>query len=171
MPVLVGISADYLGKTFELKDDEISVGRTDANTIPLNNASISSQHCVLRKRENGYLLKDLDSTNGTRVNGQQITETMLQDRDVVHFGALEFIYADQQAENVDVDALTTQIINPTTVEVSTDPAARPASFSNVSPFSAPKKDSRGTWAFLIAVIGALALACVGLLFYLLFFKK
>lgn len=171
MAVLVGISIDYKGKTFDLEDDEISIGRSDANEITLNNSSISGSHCMLKKLEAGYQLKDLGSTNGTRVNGQQITETMLQDRDVVHFGSLEFIFADQQPENIDIEALTTQIVSPATVEVSTEAAARPDSFSSISPFSSPKKNSRGTWIVLTMVIGVLALACVGLLFYILFFSK
>lgn len=171
MAVLVGISIDYKGKTFDLEDEEISVGRSDANAITINNSSISGSHCMLQKKEGKYLLKDLGSTNGTRVNGQQITETMLQDRDVVHFGSLEFIYADQQPDNVDLDALTTQIISPATVEISTEAAARPDSFASVSPFSSPKKNSRGTWVALIVIIGVLALACVGMLFYILFFPK
>jgi pSer/pThr/pTyr-binding forkhead associated (FHA) protein len=166
MPILVGVSIDYKGKKFELDDDEISIGRTDNNVITLNNSSISGSHCVLKKSGTSYLLKDLESTNGTRVNGQPITEVLLQDRDVVHFGALEFVYTDRQAEEVDADTLHT--LEMPKVEVSTAPIKRPETFSSVSPFGAPQKKNKKSWHVLITVIGVLALVCVALLFYSLF---
>ncbi len=168
MPVMVGISVDYKGKAFDLEDDEISVGRTDENVITLNNSSISGSHCKLTKQGPNYLLTDLGSTNGTRVNGQPITETVLQDRDIIHFGSLEFVYADQKPDNDDYDSLRTQIIMPPQVQVSDEPVHRPDTFSSISPFASPKKESKGNWYILISIIGVLALACVGLLFYILF---
>jgi pSer/pThr/pTyr-binding forkhead associated (FHA) protein len=168
MPVLIGISADYKGKTFQLTDDEITIGRNDENYITLNNSSISGSHCKLVKEGLNYILTDLDSTNGTRVNGQPITESVLQDRDVVHFGSLEFVYADRMPDVVDPDALKTQVLMPPQAQTSTGSTAKPDTFSSVSPFAAPKKASKGTWYVLIAVIGVLALVCVALLFYILF---
>lgn len=169
MPVLIGISIDFKGKTFDITDDEISVGRNDENAITLNNSSISGSHCKLVKDGLNYLLKDLDSTNGTRVNGQPITESVLQDRDVVHFGSLEFVYSDRMPDDDDdVESLRTQVIMPPAADVNTGSTAKPETFSSVSPFAAPKKANKGSWYVLIAIIGVLALVCVGLLFYILF---
>ena len=167
MPVLVGISIDYKGKTFPLEEDEVSVGRGDENAITLNNSSISYAHCKLVRNGTTYSLQDLDSTNGTRVNGQAVKDVKLQDRDVVHFGALEFIFADQQPENVDVEALTTQEIMPQ-VEVSDEAARSPDSFHSVSPFKQQRKNKRGNFYMMVSVIGAVALALVAFLFFRLF---
>jgi pSer/pThr/pTyr-binding forkhead associated (FHA) protein len=167
MPVLIGISVDYKGKSFDLTDDEITVGRNDENYITLNNASISGSHCKLVKEGTNYILTDLGSTNGTRVNGQPITESVLQDRDVVHFGSLEFVYADRMPDNDDVESLRTQVLMPPQGQGSTASTSKSETFSSVSPFAAPKKASKGTWYVLIAVIGVLALVCVALLFYIL----
>lgn len=166
MPDLVGVSIDYKDKKFELDDDDITIGRTDINVITLNNSSISGTHCVLKKSGASYLLTDLESTNGTRVNGQPITEVLLQDRDVIHFGALEFVYTDRQGDEVDTEALHT--LEMPKVEVSTAPIKRPETFSSVSPFGAPQKKNKKSWHVLITVIGVLALVCVALLFYSLF---
>lgn len=168
MSVLVGISIDYKGKTFDLTDDEISIGRSNENVITLHNSSISGHHCRLTRQGSTYELRDLGSTNGTRVNGQPVTDVLLQDRDVVHFGALEFVYADEQTDDINVESLHTMEIQPPHVEVSTDPAKRPETFSSVSPFGAPRKQDKRSWYVLIGIIGVLALLCVGLLFYILF---
>ena len=168
MPVLLGMSIDYRGKTLHLDEDTITIGRSNQNIISLNNASISTNHCILTKKNDVYLLKDLQSTNGTRVNGQLISETVLQNQDVIHFGALEFIFAEQRSEAIDQEQFVTQIIPPTTIEVSNVPMERPASFSSVSPYGLQRKDNKRTLHILISIIGALALMCVGLLFYILF---
>lgn len=168
MPVLVGLSTDYQGKSFDLEDDDVTIGRSDENVITLNNASVSGFHCSLKRQGFSYLLADLQSTNGTRVNGQPITETVLQDRDIIHFGSLEFLYADHKPEAEDFDALRTQEILPA-VEVDDDPVTRPETFSSVSPFAQARKEPQTKWGLLISIIGILALICVGLLFYILFF--
>lgn len=168
MPVLVGLSIDYRGKTFDLHDAEITVGRNEENVITLHNASISGRHCVFTREAAMVRLKDLNSTNGTRVNGIPITETVLRDQDVIHLGTLEFVFADQSPERVDVENLRTRVITPPTVEVTTAPVEKPASFSSFSPFASASKTGQKTWVILITVIAVLALACVGLLFFLLF---
>jgi pSer/pThr/pTyr-binding forkhead associated (FHA) protein len=168
MPVLVGVSIDYKGKTFDLTEEEVSVGRGDQNVITLNNSSISGRHCVLSRNGMTYNLQDLGSTNGTRVNGQPVTEVILQDRDVIHFGALEFVFADQQVDDIDIDTLQTVEMQAPQIEVSTDPAKRPDTFSSVSPFGTPRRKAKRSWYILIGIIGILALVCVALLFYILF---
>ena len=169
MPVLVGISANNKGKTFPLDHDTIKIGRGGENVIVLDDASISTKHCVLTRSKESCLLKDLASTNGTRVNGKAIQETRLRNRDILQLGALEFIFADQQSDVIDALSPTSRRRSTPTVEVSSDPVVKPESFSSVSPFSVQGKDNRRMWQGVITVIGILALICVGLLFYILFF--
>jgi hypothetical protein len=78
--------------TYELVDEAITIGRGPDNTIVVNDPSISTHHAHLLLEGDTYRLKDLDSTNGTRVNGKPVTETVLRFDDRIRFGAAEAKY-------------------------------------------------------------------------------
>jgi len=80
------------GVTHELVDEAITIGRGADNTIVVNDPSISTHHAQLLLEGDTYRLKDLDSTNGTRVNGKPVTETVLRFDDRIRFGAAEARY-------------------------------------------------------------------------------
>ena len=80
------------GVTHELVDEAITIGRGPDNTIVVNDPSISTHHAQLLLEGDTYRLKDLDSTNGTRVNGKPVTETVLRFDDRIRFGAAEARY-------------------------------------------------------------------------------
>jgi FHA domain len=80
------------GIAHELMDEAITIGRGPDNTIVVNDASISTHHGKLLLEGETYRLKDLDSTNGTRVNGKSVTETVLRFDDRIQFGAAEARY-------------------------------------------------------------------------------
>ena len=56
-------------------------------TITLHDANVSRNHAEVRPSDSGYVLVDLGSTNGTKVNGQRVTERELHDGDTITFGA------------------------------------------------------------------------------------
>src|SRR5262249_60436922 len=85
------------GITHELMDEAITVGRGPDNTIVVNDPSISTHHAQLLLEGDTYRLKDLDSTNGTRVNGKPVTETVLRLEDRIRFGAAEARYESSEA--------------------------------------------------------------------------
>ncbi|MEO2046956.1 MAG: ATP-binding protein [Pirellulales bacterium] len=60
------------GTRFQLEDDIITVGRTQNNAVRLHDTEVSRVHAELIRRDNIYLLRDLNSSNGTFVNGQQL---------------------------------------------------------------------------------------------------
>ena len=80
------------GTTHELVDEAITIGRGPDNTIVVNDPSISTHHAQLLLEGDTYRLKDLDSTNGIRVNGKPVTETALRFDDRIRFGAAEARY-------------------------------------------------------------------------------
>jgi pSer/pThr/pTyr-binding forkhead associated (FHA) protein len=80
------------GVTHELVDEAITIGRGPDNTIVVHDPSISTHHAQLLLEGDTYRLKDLDSTNGTRVNGKPVTETVLRFDDRIRFGAAEARY-------------------------------------------------------------------------------
>jgi predicted component of type VI protein secretion system len=85
------------GITHELVDEAITIGRGPDNTIVVNDPSISTHHAQLLLEGDTYRLKDLESTNGTRVNGKPVTETVLRFDDRIRFGAAEARYESSQA--------------------------------------------------------------------------
>ena len=68
-----------------LKDETITIGRMKGNTIVIEDSSISLMHAKITRKNGEFYLKDLNSTNGTIVNGQPITEARLRDLDRIRF--------------------------------------------------------------------------------------
>ena len=85
------------GIAHELTNEVITIGRGPDNTIILNDPSISTHHAQLLLEADTYRLKDVDSTNGTCVNGKPITEALLQFKDRIRFGAAEAQYESSEA--------------------------------------------------------------------------
>ncbi len=92
-PCLVVIQGEDIGKVYEFNRDEIDIGRSSENCIPLNEGKVSRQHAVIRRTGDGYLLDDLGSTNGTFVNGHRVNEVQLVDGDLLSIGrtTLKFV--------------------------------------------------------------------------------
>jgi pSer/pThr/pTyr-binding forkhead associated (FHA) protein len=59
--------------SYELAETVIAIGRAPENLIHLEEPSVSSRHAQITVSGDSYELRDLDSTNGTRVNGESIT--------------------------------------------------------------------------------------------------
>jgi hypothetical protein len=95
-PHFVSISA--LGEeriAYILNESEISVGRTLNNSFVIEHPSVSKHHAKLVAEDNQYALYDLESSNGTFVNGKRVKETKLADGCEVRFGRAHFVYRAQ----------------------------------------------------------------------------
>ena len=92
MARLVSESKEFPGLGVELTSPRAGVGRADGNELQVLHGSISSRHAELVLEGQEYKVRDLDSTNGTRVNDEKVTEAQLQDRDRVQFGQIPFRY-------------------------------------------------------------------------------
>lgn len=144
----------------DLSDDKITIGRADDNRIQIEDTSLSSHHAELISAGDGYRLKDLDSTNGTKVNEKPITETALTNDDVVTFGQIECIYeGDESSEKRDLPSSELE------AQSTADKSAAPADFENVAPFAkkAVKRDPVGNaikgfaWLCILVFIAAMVL--------------
>ncbi|MFC1587028.1 sigma 54-interacting transcriptional regulator [Planctomycetota bacterium] len=94
---------------------ETSIGRGSANTIPLRDSKMSRNHATVVMNEDGYLLMDLESHNGTYVNQNKIKKRLLQHGDIINIGFTRIIFEDHEA---------TGVINPDTQSlVDTDESA------------------------------------------------
>jgi hypothetical protein len=89
MAKLVVLSEGLTGRTCELKQDKTSIGRLDDNTLQIAEPSVSSHHCEIFKRGNDLVVKDLGSTNGTFINGEQISESVLKPGHILRVGQVE----------------------------------------------------------------------------------
>lgn len=85
-PELKIISAKGRGEIYALDQEKISIGRESANEIALTDASVSRRHCEIERRGEDFFIKDLQSLNGTVVNGEKITETRLSGGDKIGVG-------------------------------------------------------------------------------------
>lgn len=77
------------GRTHELKVDKTTIGRVEDNTFQIAEPSVSSHHCEILLRGADIVVKDLNSTNGTFINGEKVTETVLKAGQVLRLGQIE----------------------------------------------------------------------------------
>lgn len=95
MPQLViFVEGDY-PQINELSDNKITVGRSSDNLIAIVEPSVSARHARLERKDDGTIqLIDLDSANGTRVNGSKVTSIPLVHEDRIKFGRVGAVYLD-----------------------------------------------------------------------------
>jgi hypothetical protein len=85
------------GEVYPLEDDEIIIGRGEENAIVLNIAEVSRTHAQLTRAEEGYMIKDLGSTNGTFVDKKKVGgKYLLKPGDTIMLG--DAIYLTYQAD-------------------------------------------------------------------------
>ncbi len=80
------------GQRVVLGDFVVTIGRMPECTITLNDGNVSRTHAEIRPSSSGFMLRDLASTNGTKVNGQRVVERELQDGDTITFGETTLTY-------------------------------------------------------------------------------
>ena len=91
-PRVVFIAGPLKGSAFELGEGALSVGRDSTNDVRLADSLLSRRHCRIERAGERLLLKDLDSLNGTFVNGRPVREHTLADGDRVTVGESSFVY-------------------------------------------------------------------------------
>jgi Nif-specific regulatory protein len=92
-PRLLVISGPAKDATIPLPEGEATLGRDPANAVAVADASVSRKHCLLRKEEDGrFQIKDLDSRNGTLVNGRTVKEQWLRHGDEIATGDSVFLF-------------------------------------------------------------------------------
>jgi pSer/pThr/pTyr-binding forkhead associated (FHA) protein len=80
------------GKVFESLQTPVRIGREEGNSVQLNDERISRFHLKIQEDQGKLVLTDLESTNGTRVNGEDVQLRILQFGDVVAVGRSILLY-------------------------------------------------------------------------------
>ena len=144
--------------TYDLVGHKLTVGRLGDNDVQLDEGSVSSRHAEIEFGEAGAVLRDLNSTNGTFLNGEQVTgEVALNEGDEVYFGGVRSVF---MPPVLDAAAEPPPPAAPVDLAVATEGTGRPANFSYLSPLPRPAKtrDTLGLAAWACAGIGVLAAA-------------
>jgi len=92
-PRLLVIAGPSKDTTIPLPDGEVTLGRDPANAVSVPDASVSRKHCLLWREEDGrFQIKDLDSRNGTTVNGLAVKSEWLRHGDEIVTGDSVFLF-------------------------------------------------------------------------------
>jgi len=145
----------------ECVGDRLTVGRLADNDVSVDDASISSRHAEIAVVEGAVVLRDLDSTNGTFLNREQITgERALAEGDEIYFGSVRSVFMEPSG--------TAKVAVPDgpvvlAAELASDAAGsgRPENFRPLSPLP-PEAKKRDTLAW--AAWGLLGLGVAAALY-------
>ncbi len=89
MSKLVILNQGMTGRTFELNIERTTVGRVEDNVFQIADPSVSSHHAEIILHGSDIIIKDLNSTNGTFINNEKISETILKPGQTLRLGQVE----------------------------------------------------------------------------------
>jgi pSer/pThr/pTyr-binding forkhead associated (FHA) protein len=146
--------------SFDLGEEKVTIGKLADNILQIDDPSVSGHHADLFLEAGRYHLHDPGSTNGTYVNGEQITDAILRNGDELRFGSVEAVFLSE------AEAALSQP-RPDFLSTAPDAAtssARPKNFASLSP--SPKTiESRDPVATALCGLAALAIASFGAAVY------
>ena len=158
MPKLVLLMQGKPVNEFPLSGGTVTVGRAADNAIQIADDSVSSHHAELTSEGDCYVLRDIGSTNGTKLNNEQLPPgepRKLVGGEVVKFGGMECRY-DSEGKRPSSKPLPPVKAG---VDLKTT-ATRPSTiFQNVSPFKKKVDKSSRTIQAIILVLAIGALGC------------
>jgi pSer/pThr/pTyr-binding forkhead associated (FHA) protein len=161
MPKLTVTLQDGTQHVHELIDEQITFGRAPDNTMVIEDASVSSHHGTLTLQDGDYVLRDIGSTNGSRLNGKDLatdTDYHLQDGDFLRLGKVEATYeSENKVEGRPMPEAVSADLSPASS------SAAPTNFTNASPFQTKKKKKDPAGAAILALSIIALLAFVGVM--------
>ncbi len=131
-------TGEYAGQEIELTISEVIIGREeDCDLVLLSDTQISRHHTKLYSENDVWMLADMESANGTALNGQPITVVPLKDNDVVSLGDTSFIFKNDAApEAVPTAPAPVPAAVPVPVAAPT-PSIKPAGVPSIKPAGMP----------------------------------
>jgi pSer/pThr/pTyr-binding forkhead associated (FHA) protein len=119
-----------LDLAFPVTESATTIGRDDGNPIQLPDPQVSKRHAVIRVNGTVWTIEDLDSTNGTTVNGAGVKRTVLKNGDRIRIGPFEMVFessaTDEWVPTVVID-MSSKVAHQTIVQ---GPKGPPAGFGD-----------------------------------------
>jgi hypothetical protein len=112
MAKLIITDAEGVTRDFPLSKERVSIGRHPDNDISLNDKAVSGKHAVIITILRDSFLEDLNSTNGTQVNGKAVAKHPLSNGDTVSIGRNTLKYQGDAASADEDDFEKTMILRP-----------------------------------------------------------
>lgn len=112
MPKLILKFKEAVLEQFPLKKDTLTVGRVDDNDIKIDNMAVSGHHAKFIRENGDFVLIDLNSLNGTFVNGQKISKWILKDNDLITIGKHTLVFQDERTEKKSALSSTSEMKAP-----------------------------------------------------------
>jgi pSer/pThr/pTyr-binding forkhead associated (FHA) protein len=147
--LILSLNSAFLGE-HDLDKDLLTIGRRHTNDIHIDNLAVSGSHAVVRTIGKDSFLEDLDSTNGTIVNGKPIKKHILQHGDVIELGKYQLKYVSEAEVNASAigggsdDFEKTMIIRSPAVKPAAPPSP-PEPESTPEPAIAPPPAANATF--------------------------
>ena len=163
MAKLVLLSEGLTGRSYELKTEKTTVGRVSDNSFEIPEASVSSHHAEILLRGNDVLVKDLNSTNGTFINGEKIAEAILKPGQILRLGMVEMRLETGEA----AAAMRKQVLDQTRVipqGVKLDDLEGTRTPLDFRKTGFEKKSNRAATAFLVGAILVAAILVAALIY-------
>ncbi|MBZ0143959.1 MAG: FHA domain-containing protein, partial [Rhodocyclaceae bacterium] len=114
-------------KEIPLTKERTTIGRKPHNDIQIDNLAISGEHSVIVTILNDSFLEDLNSTNGTYVNGQAIKKHFLQNNDVIELGKYKLKYINETpSQTTAADFEKTMVLRPDLMKKTAEQSAAKA---------------------------------------------
>ncbi len=95
--VLEILDGDRVGEIFELSAEPMTFGRRNGNTVVLNDEKCSGRHATIVQEDGQWVLRDLDSTNGTLLDGRRVDEVGLTANDIFQLGVTQVAFKEKGA--------------------------------------------------------------------------
>ena len=159
MPKMIVSIDGVVIKEVQLTKDRTTLGRRPYNDIVIDNLAVSGEHAVLQLTGNEVYLEDLNSTNGTYVNGKAVKKQLLQNNDTVEIGKYKIKFINE-APGATFEK--TMIMKPGMVPpMPAKPAPAPVGMSTaampaVAPAASATSDAAGLNASIKVLSGAAA---------------
>ena len=169
------------GKMFEIDKDVMSIGRKDENDIVLKDGSVSGRHAEICKIQNedgsvSYLLRDNNSSNGTKINSLPVEEQILKHNDLLMFGSVEVLFDSNDGSSAEHNPSSVSRLTHTIDLSSLDdnPSTTPA-LTSLNPLALEEEKKRKrthlTMLIVIGLIGIGALAALVVFFISIFSRQ
>ncbi len=159
MPKLYILSGILEGKAIDIAEERCTIGRALDNMIRLEDGTVSHHHAMLLTENGEFKLRDLNSTNGTRVNGTRIVESKIKNGDQVRLGSVEMRFESDAKKTSQPLPQVQAGIDLSQVGTGSTP---PPAFGPASPFARKKSTQRNPLVWIVLGLGVLALAVLTL---------